>query len=196
MKLNPAKTLLALFVLTTAAFAADQFQIDPVHSSANFTVRHMMISNVNGRFTDISGTITYDDADVTKSSVTAVIKTASVNTDNSGRDKDLRSARFFDVDKYPEMTFNSKRIEKRGGQLVAIGTLTIKNVSKEVEVPFEISKGKTPMGVRVGVSAALKINRQDFGVSFNATLDGGGLVVSDDVKIELNVEGVIPQLKK
>ena len=182
------RSLFAVPVLVSALFAADTYKIDPAHSSANFSVRHMLISNVPGRFSDVSGAIVYDEQDVTKSSVEAVVKTASVNTDNANRDRDLRSPNFFDVEKYPEMTFKSQRVEKRGDQLVAIGTLTIKDVSKQVELPFELSKAKTPMGIAIGVSASIKINRQDYGVAYNRLMEGGGAVVGNDVKIDLNVE--------
>src|SRR5205085_11657931 len=127
--------------ITISAFAADEYKIDPVHSSVTFSVRHMGISNVPGRFSDVSGTILLDEKDLTKSSVTAVIKTASIDTNNPNRDKDLKGPNFFDTDKYPEATFKSTRIEKRGDQYVAIGNFTLKDVTKEIELPFEFSKG-------------------------------------------------------
>lgn len=184
------KSLAAVAVLAVSAFAADDYKIDPVHSAANFSVKHFGINTVRGRFTGVSGAIVYDEKDVAKSSVTATIKTATVTTDSEGRDKDLRSDNFFDVEKFPEMSFVSKKVVKRGDQLVAIGTLTMKDVSKEVEIPFEIAKGATPYGVRVGVTAEFKINRKDYHVNYNKLMDNGGVVVSDDVKIELNIEGV------
>jgi polyisoprenoid-binding protein YceI len=178
----------ALLMLAGIALAADEYKIDPAHSAANFTVKHMLISTVHGRFSSVSGTIVYDEKDPSKSSVEAVIKTDSINTDNEGRDKHLKSADFFEVEKYPEITFKSKRVEKRGNQLVAIGTLTIKNVSKEVELPFEINKLVTPRGAVIGIGASTEVNRQDYGVSWSRKLDNGGMVVADNVKIELNVE--------
>lgn len=182
------KRILAVLALTASAFGA-QYTIDPVHSSATFRVRHMMISNVSGRFSSgVSGTIDYDDADPTKSSVSAVIKTASIDTDNEYRDKDLRSENFFDTDKYPEMTFKSTKIEKRGDQWVAIGTLTIKDVSKQIELPFELNKLQTPRGTMIGVTASTTINRKDYHINWSKTLDGGGAVVADQVKIELSLE--------
>lgn len=193
MNTRAIKSFAAVVLLAATAFAADEYKIDPVHSSANFSVKHLGIATVRGRFTGVSGTIVYDEKDVTKSAVTATIKTATVTTDNEGRDKDLRSDTFFDVEKFPEMTFVSKKVEKRGGQLVAIGTLTMKDVSKDVEIPFEIDKGNTPMGVRVGVTANFKINRKDYHINYNRMMDTGGVVVSDEVKIELNVEGVLPR---
>jgi polyisoprenoid-binding protein YceI len=187
-KLSIFSALLFVLAASASALAADQYKIDPNHSSATFSVRHMVISNVPGRFSGVSGTISYDDADVTKSSVEAVIKTATINTDNEFRDKDLKSANFFDVEKYPEITFKSKRVEKRGSQLVAIGTLTMKGVSKEIELPFELNKLVTARGTTIGVVAETKLNRQDYGVSWNRAIEGGGAVVSDEVKIALSLE--------
>ncbi len=178
----------ALLMLASIAVAADEYKIDPAHSAANFTVKHMLISTVHGRFSSVSGTIVYDEKDPSKSSVEAVIKADSITTDNEGRDKHLKSPDFFEVEKYPEITFKSKRVEKRGNQLVAIGTLTIKNVSKDIELPFEINKLVTPRGAVIGVGANTEVNRQDYGVSWSRKLDNGGMVVADTVKIELNVE--------
>jgi polyisoprenoid-binding protein YceI len=185
-------TALAVLILSTLV-AADEFKIDPKHSSAEFTVRHMMISNVRGSFGDVSGVIVYDEKEPSKSSVTAIIKTASINTGNESRDKDLRSnPTLFDVAKYPEMKFQSERVEKRGEQWVAIGTLTIKDVSRKVELPFTVAKIETPQGTRLGVTSEFKLNRQEYGVTWNRTLDNGGLVVSNEVKIELSVEALAP----
>ena len=180
--------MLCAVLLGVSAFAADDWVIDKAHSAVNFKVRHLMLSNVHGRFSDVSGTIHYDDKDVTKSSVTAVIKTASVNTDNETRDKDLRGPDFFETDKFPEATFKSTRIEKRGEQLVAIGDFTLKGVTKQIEVPFEFVKADTPFGPGIGVNATLKINRQDYGLKYNRIMDSGGLAVGNEVQLELNVE--------
>ena len=177
-----------LLLLAGIALAADEYKIDPAHSAANFSVKHMLISTVHGRFASVSGTIVYDEKDLSKSSVEAVIKADSINTDNEGRDKHLKSADFFEVEKYPEITFKSKRVEKRGNQLVAIGTLSMKGVSKDIELPFEIAKLNTPRGALIGVGATTELNRQDYGVSWSRKLDNGGLAVSDTVKVELNLE--------
>lgn len=182
--------LLTPFLLLSAlAFAAPEtFTIDKAHSSVNFSVKHMMVSNVTGRFTDITGTVVYDEQDPTKSSVNATVKTASINTDNNSRDNDLRGPDFFDTAKYPEATFKSKKVEKRGDQWWLIGTLTIKDVSKDVEMPFEITRGKTQFGIRIGATAAIKINRQDYHLTYNKVMDTGGVMVSNEVKIEFNLE--------
>lgn len=173
---------LALLALAVSAFAADQYTIDPAHSSATFTVRHMMISTVPGRFSDISGTINYDEKDITKSSVEATIKTASISTDNQYRDKDLKSPNYFDVEKYPEITFKSTKIEKRGDQLVAIGDFTMHGVTKQIELPFEINKATVRGTTVIGATAETKLNRKDYGIT-----SGSGMV-GDDIKISLSVE--------
>lgn len=182
--------------LASLAFAAEDYKIDPAHSSANFAVRHMMVSTVTGRFAGgLSGTIHYDDKDPSKSSVKATIKVASVNTDNENRDKDLRGPNFFDAEKYPEITFESQRVEKRGDSFVAIGNFTMKGVTKQIELPFTIG-GRINDGKghgRIGVQSNTTLNRQDYGLSWNRTVEGGGVVVGNEIKIDLNVEGTLVQ---
>lgn len=176
--------LLVVVAVCGSALAADEYKIDPNHSSVNFAVTHMMVSTVNGRFNTFEGKVLFDPKDVSKSSVNVTIKTASVNTDNTSRDNDLRSAGFFDAEKFPEITFQSKSVEKKGNDYVAHGTLTIKGVSKDVDLPFElkgpVDAGK--IGKVLGAHANLTVNRQDYGVS-----KGAGMV-GNDVKIDLNVE--------
>jgi len=183
--------LLFGFVITSAE-AADRYQIDPVHSSIGFTVRHMVIANVKGYFKEFSGTIYYDENDITRSSVSVTIKTASINTENPKRDAHLRSPDFFDAEKYPEITFKSKRILKEKDGYVAVGDLTMRGVTREIRIPFHIlGKVTDPWGnTRIGVEASLKLNRHDYGISWSQTLDNGGLVVGDEVKIDLNIEAV------
>jgi polyisoprenoid-binding protein YceI len=175
--------VLAVVAVCGSALAADEYKIDPNHSSVNFSVTHMMVSTVNGRFNTFEGKILFDDKDATKSSVTVNIKATSVNTDNTSRDTDLRSAGFFDVEKFPEITFQSKSIEKKGNDYVAHGTLTIKGVAKDVDLPFEL-KGPVEAGKGkvMGAHGSLSVNRQDYGVS-----KGAGMV-GNDVKIDLNIE--------
>ena len=192
-RLKKFAVLAAILILSVSAFAADALQIDPAHSSINFRVRHMLISNVPGSITGITGTINYDDKDLTRSSIEAVIKVSTINTNNEGRDKDLRGANFFDTDKYPEARFVSKRIEKRGDNYFAIGDLTIKDVTKEIELPFELAKNNTPAGPAIGVSASTTINRKDYHITYNRVMDNGGAVVSDDVKLEINLEAKPPR---
>jgi polyisoprenoid-binding protein YceI len=180
-------------VTTPATTAADTYVIDPAHSSIGFWVRHLIINNIPGRFKEYNGTISYDAADITKSSVQFSAKVASIDTEVQQRDDHLRSADFFEVAKYPEMTFKSTRIEKKGKDaFVAHGTFTLKGVSKEIAIPFKVfGPVNAPGGkVRIGVEAALTINRQDYGVTYSRTLEGGGLVISNDVNIQLNLEAV------
>jgi polyisoprenoid-binding protein YceI len=176
----------AMLATSSLALAADTYKIDGAHSSANFTVKHMGISTVHGRFTDVSGTILYDEKVPENSSVTAVIKTASVNTDNATRDKHLNTPDFFDTAKYPEIKFQSTSIRRVGGdKYVAVGNLTMKDVTKQVEIPFTLAAGKGAKGEpRLGVEGTLGINRFDYHVSYDPT----GMGVSKDVNIELSAE--------
>jgi polyisoprenoid-binding protein YceI len=177
-----------------AAAATSTWQIDPNHSAAQFAVRHLAISTVRGAFTKVSGTIQLDDKDVSKSSVDVTIEAASVDTRVADRDKDLRSDHFFDVEKYPTLTFKSTKVEQEApGKLKVTGDLTIHGVTKPVVLNVEgpTAAVKDPWGnQRAAASANTKINRQDFGVKWNAKMDGGGLVVGDDVDIVIDVEMV------
>ena len=181
--------LLVVLVACGAAFAADEYKIDPVHSRVGFAVKHMVVNTVHGRFTDYNGIIVYDDKDPSKSSVNVTIKTASINTDNTGRDTDLRSANFLDVEKFPEITFKSKSVEKKADGFVAHGALTIRGVAKDVDLGLTLSGPiDTGRGKLLGAEAGLTINRQDYGVAWSRSLAGGELIVANDVKIEINVE--------
>jgi polyisoprenoid-binding protein YceI len=183
--------LAALFSLPAGA-ATSTWQIDPQHSSAQFAVRHMTISTVRGAFSKISGTLVLDDQDVTKSTVEVSIDVSTVDTREPDRDKDLRSDRFFDVAHFPTMTFKSKKVEQAGaGKLKVTGDLTIRGTTKEVvlDVDGPAAPMKDPWGnLRTAATATAKVNRQDFGVKWNAKLDNGGVVVGDDVSITIDVE--------
>ena len=177
----------AAIAFTASAFAqAKTWQIDPNHSAAQFSVRHMGISTVRGAFTKVSGTVTYDPADLSKTTLEATIDASSVDTRVERRDNDLRSPNFFDVPKYPTLTFKSKRVEAADtGKLKITGDLTIHGVTKEVvldvdgpSAPVQDPKGNAHMGA----SASTKINRMDFGVN------GASTMVGDDVPITLDVE--------
>ncbi len=185
-------TFAAVLIMAAAATAADTYKIDPVHSRVEFTVRHLVIANVRGNFTDFSGTIVYDPIDLAKSSVDVTIKSASISTGNPDRDKHLKSPDFFDAEKFPEITFKSDRIEKKGEKFVAVGKLTMRGVTKEVTIPFEyLGTAKDPYGnFRIGFEGATSVNRQDYGISWNKALDNGGVLVGDEVKIELGVEAI------
>jgi polyisoprenoid-binding protein YceI len=183
---------LAAILLLPAGAATTDWKIDPAHSSAQFSVRHMAISTVRGAFSKVTGGIVLDDKDITKSTVDVTIDVTTVDTREPGRDKDLRSDHFFDVDHFPTMTFKSKKVEQvASGKLKVTGDLTIRGTTKEVALDVEgpTAPVKDPWGnQRAAVSAAAKINRQDFGVKWNATMDNGGLVVGDDVNITIDVE--------
>lgn len=172
------------------------YQIDPKHSDAQFAVTHLMISTVRGEFHGINGTVVYDDRDVSKSSVNVTIDATTVDTREPDRDKDLKSANFFDVANHPTMTFKSTKVESAGpGKLKVTGDLTMRGNTKPVVLEVTVPKTpiKDPWGLqRTAVTATTKLNRQDFGVSWNKTLDSGGVVVSDNVDITLDVEMIIP----
>ncbi|HEX6974185.1 MAG TPA: YceI family protein [Vicinamibacterales bacterium] len=164
--------------------------IDPAHSHVEFAVKHLMISTVKGRFADVAGTVTSSDDTFRDATVDITIGVASIDTRQSDRDAHLRSADFFEVEKYPSMTFRSTRVEKDGDDLRVTGQLTIRDVSREVvlKVTPEGTGGDPWGGQRAGFSATTKINRKDFGLTWNQALETGGFVVGDEVKISLDVE--------
>jgi polyisoprenoid-binding protein YceI len=184
----------AIFVLICWSWAAgaDAYAIDPVHSMVGFSVRHMLIGHVSGDFQEFTGTIVYDEKAPSKSSVNVHIRAASIDTRNHDRDEHLRSSSFFDAATFAEITFASTRIEKTEDGYIAHGPLTIRSVSKEVALPFKITGTiKDPWGkTRLGAQAGLTLNRQEYGVSWNQILDGGGVELGDEVKIDLAVEAV------
>jgi polyisoprenoid-binding protein YceI len=183
--------LLALFLVVSAAAQTSIWTIDPKHSTAQFTVRHLAISNVSGNFTNVTGTIDLNEKDITQSRVSAVIDVSSVDTRVSDRDKDLRSPNFFDVEKYPTIEFKSKRIVNSGGKLQVIGDLTMHGTTREVTLDVD---GPTPElndpwgNVRRGFSASTTLNRKDFGLTYNHALKTGEAVVGDNVKIQIDLE--------
>ncbi len=183
-------SVIAVAVLAANSFAAEKYEIDVTHSVVGFTVRHLVVAKVSGKFKEVAGTILYDEQDITKSSVNVTIKTASIDTDNERRDTHLRSADFFDVANHPDITFVSKKIEKKGDGYVAVGDLTIRSVTKEVSLPFKVlGKIKDWEGNwRIGIEANLAINRFDYGVKWDNKFDGTNLVVGENVEIQLAVE--------
>lgn len=190
MKIRNA-VLFLLFASLAALAQTSTWNIDPNHTAAQFTVRHMGLSNVTGTFDKVSGSAQMDDKDFTKSSVDAVIDVASVDTRVEMRDKDLRSDHFFDVAKYPTMEFKSKRIEKRGDGYKLIGDLTIHGVTKEVSLDMDQPSGIITDGhgnSHRGFSASTTINRKDWGLVYNNTLQSGEAVVGDNIKIQIDVE--------
>jgi polyisoprenoid-binding protein YceI len=167
------------------------YKIDPAHSSAQFVVRHMMISNVRGGFSNVQGTIAWDAANPGQTAVEAVIDATTIHTREADRDAHLKSADFLDVEKYPTITFKSTAVESSGeDQLKVTGDLTIHGVTRPVVLKVEgpTAESKDPWGnTRVGASAATKIKRSDFGLTWNTVLEAGGVLVGDDLKIELEV---------
>jgi polyisoprenoid-binding protein YceI len=192
MKLSLRHLLtIAVFSLAVPLFAqSTTWQIDPDHSSALFTVKHLGVSNVHGTFSKVTGTVILDDKDPTKSSVQASIDTTTVNTDQEQRDKDLKSDHFFDVAKYPTMTFKSKQVTGSGDKWQVLGTLTLHGVSKDVTLDVEgPSKEVTAMGKqRRGFSASTTVNRRDFGLVWGGNLPSGDAMIGDTIKITLEIE--------
>jgi polyisoprenoid-binding protein YceI len=190
--------LAAVFWLPAPA-ANSTWQIDPAHSAAQFSIRHLAISTVRGGFSKVKGTISFDDKDVSKSSVDVTIDAASVDTREPKRDDDLRSDKFFDVAKYPTMTFKSTKVEQAGpDKLKVTGDLTMHGITKEVvlDVDGPTPAIKDPWGnQRVAANATTKINRQDFGVKWNKALDNGGMMLGDEVTVTLDVEMFQPAAK-
>lgn len=182
--------LIAVLSVASLASAAEKFVLDAAHSAVGFSVRHLVISKTKGDFNSVSATLLYDANDITKSSVEVSIETASIDTDNEQRDEHLRSADFFDAEKYPSIVFKSKKIEKRKDGHVAVGDLTIRDVTKEIELPFEMTGVvKDPWGnTKIGVEGELVIDRRDFGLTWSKVLETGALVVGNDVEIEISVE--------
>jgi polyisoprenoid-binding protein YceI len=183
---------LAAALSLPGAAATSPWQIDPAHSAAQFAVKHLAISTVRGAFTSVKGTVQFDDKDITKSSVEVTIDVNSVDTRQPDRDKDLRSDHFFDAEHFPTITFKSKRVEQLSpGKLKITGDLTIHGITKEVvlDVDGPTAPVKDPWGnQRMAINATTKINRQDFGVKWNQTMDNGGVVVGDDVSITIDAE--------
>jgi polyisoprenoid-binding protein YceI len=177
-----------------ALTVASTWEIDSAHTSAQFAVKHLVISTVRGQLGKVTGTVHLDESDIAKSSVQASIDAAAINTREPKRDQDLRGPDFLDVAKYPTITFTSKKVEKVSDDTYkATGDLTIHGVTKEVVLTVQGSPQplKDPMGnVKMGGVATTRINRQDFGISWSKSLDGGGLVVGDDVDVTIDVEVV------
>lgn len=188
-------SLLVLAVFTISAFgavAADKYAIDAVHSSVGFKVKHLVISTVTGKFNKFDGFIMFDENDMTNSSVEITIDAASIDTDNEDRDNHLRSADFFEVEKYPTITFKSTKVEKTSDGYMLHGDLTMHGVTKAISFPFVFNgQVKDPWGsMRIGFDAETTLNRKDYGIEWNKVLDSGGLTVSNEVVIELSLEGV------
>jgi polyisoprenoid-binding protein YceI len=186
-------SVVALALAAPTSGRAANWELDPGHTSVQFSVRHLMVSNVRGEFGKVSGTVKVDDADVSKSTITATIDVASITTRNEKRDEHLRSPDFFDAAKYPTITFKSTKAEKTATGWKLTGDLTMHGVTKPVTLDVEgpTPEIKDPWGnARAGAQATAKIDRQDFGISWNKALDAGGVTVGNEVSITIDVEAV------
>jgi len=169
----------------------EQWKIDPNHSTANFKVKHLLIATVRGQFSGVKGTVTLDPKDLGTLSIDATIDATTVNTGNAQRDNHLKTEDFFNIKKYPAITFKSKRVQKDGSDLIVYGDLSMNGVTREVRLEVEDISAPVLNPAKWfsrAATASTKINRQDFGISWNKSIDGGGLVVGDEVKIELDIE--------
>ncbi len=189
------RKLFAAAVLTTLAalpLQAESYKIDPGHSEVGFTIRHM-VSNVRGRFNDFSGTVDMDPKAPQKGSVEFSVKTTSIDTGNADRDKHLRTADFFDVEKYPEITFKSDSVKPAGKNKYNVtGTLTMHGVSKKVTLPVTfMGEAKDPWGnTRAGFETSTKLDRKEYGIVWNKAIDNGGVLLGDDVNVSINLETI------
>ncbi len=170
------------------------WNIDHSHSAVQFTVRHLMVSKVRGSFTKWSGELALDDADITRSRVDVTIDASSIFTDEPKRDEHLRSADFFEVDKFPQLTFKSTKVENTEDGLAVTGELTIRDVTRTVVLEVsDNGRVKDPWGnTRAGFSAHLSLSRKDYGLTWNALLEAGGVTVSDKVEIGIEIEAIAP----
>ena len=178
--------------MTNLTDTTGTWQIDPTHTTIGFSVRHAMIAKVRGRFTDFAGSFTLNGDDPANSSAQLTVLLTSVDTQNDDRDNHLRSAEFFDVESFPEMTFISTSVESKGSDFVVTGDLSVHGVTKTVPVKFElVGISQDPWGnTRIGFEGEAEINRRDFGLEWNVALDTGGVLVSENIKITLDVEAV------
>ncbi len=184
--------ILTVFDQLAVQGAEVAYQVDPDHTVIGFSIRHMVISDVKGRFNKFSGVVAYDPEDISTLKASGTIDAASVDTSSRKRDEHLRSADFFDVAQYPNITFESARVEKQGDGYVLFGNLTIRGVTKEVALPIMVTGPITdPWGkTRIGIEVNGSINRKDFGIVWGKVMDNGGLLIGDEVKIAINAEAV------
>lgn len=188
------KIMMAMMMAGLSAGVAQSasYTVDASHSYVGFSVRHMVVTTVRGSFDEFEGAFDYDPENPAAFTASAVIKTASIDTRNAKRDDHLRNEDFFDAPNHPEITFETTGAEVVGDKLHVRGNLTMRGVTKEITIPFVFSEQVTdPWGnVRIGFEGSTTINRQDWGISWSKNLDAGGLVVSDEVTIELNIQGI------
>jgi len=193
--LTMAAVMLVVLPLSGARMdSAVRYNVDASHSHIGFSVRHLAVATVRGNFNRFSGHVMLDEQDITRSTVQVTIEAGSIDTGNERRDADLRSASFFEVEKYPSVTFNGKRVERRGDELMLVGDLTIRDVTREVRIPFELTGPVASANgqKRFGAEGTLRINRFDYRLQWN-DLREAVPVVGDEVRIELSIEAVTPR---
>ncbi len=192
MKLNSFITaLIASFIFVNTGVASQTFEVDPSHASIGFKIEHLVISKVKGDFREFSATLVLDD-EGQLNEASSDIEVASIDTGITKRDDHLRSADFFDVNKYPKISFKSKAVRQNAGNNVLIGDLTIHGVTRQVELPYKI-KGpvKGPMGnTRIGFEASTIINRKDYGLTWSKTLETGGVIVGEELELLIDLEAI------
>ena len=178
----------AVVLALSRATAADSYKIDPAHTSLNFSIRHMGVSNVKGHFDAFAGSLVLDHGSIKEAS--GMVQVKSVNTGMERRDSHLRSPDFFDVAKYPEIRFKTKRVEQRGERTVLIADFTMRGVTKEMRLPVTLSGPiKDPQGTtRIGLEGRTTLNRKDYGIQFNGVMETGGLMLGEEVAIEIDAE--------
>ena len=190
-------SIAATLLLGSFAHAAETYKVDPLHTSVSFSVRHLGINNVKGKFKEFEGALMLEGDTLKEASGTIQVK--SVDTGVEKRDNHLRTADFFDAAKYPTITFKTKRVEKDGSrQLVLIADFTMRGVTKELRLPAKMSKPtKDPWGgVRVGLEAKTKLNRKEYGINYNELLETGAMAVGEEVELEINTEAVKESAEK
>jgi polyisoprenoid-binding protein YceI len=183
-------TIVCLALTATQLTAAETYTIDPAHSTVGFGVTHMVINTVHGKFNDFAGTVSLEGTELKEA--TGTIQTKSIDTGIERRDTHLKSPDFFDVAKFPTITFQTKRAEKQGSEMVLVGDFTMHGVTKEISLAVTL-KGpiKDPWGnSRIGLQARTKLNRRDYGLKYSQALETGGLVVGDEIELEINAEAV------
>lgn len=198
MRPVPTAAAVAIQKASYLPIPGGDYKIDPAHSTIGFSIRHYEINWVSGRFKDFVGTIHYNETDVTKSSVEFTAKIESIDTGVAQRDQHLRSADFFEVAKYPEMSFKSTRVERKGKDSYLLhGDFTLKGVTKQIAIPFTLTGAvKDARGnTRFGIEAHTKLNRRDYGITYGGALPGGGLDIGNEVNIDLNLEALKPAPK-
>jgi polyisoprenoid-binding protein YceI len=183
-------SICAALILNASLIAADTYTIDPAHTRVGFSARHLGISNVKGRFTKFTGALLLEGDEL--KDATATIEVQSIDTGVPQRDAHLRTADFFDATNYPTITFKTKKVQRDNGHLLLVGDFTMRGVTKEITLPLTLSKPvKDSSGkVRVGLEAAAKLNRKDYGIKYNKLLETGVPDVGDEIKLEINAEGI------